>query len=526
MTPPGRLTCLAVTVAAVVIGTTGAFLTLPRTDTTWLLHVTAKLLDGAALGVDVVENSPPVILWLKAPVVLLARATGWDAWHLWLGASALLATGSLLLTGRLLREVPSLARSAGLLLAVFAVGLFLLPILDFGQREHVTVALVVPWLLAVAARAEGAPLGRGRATALALAGGLGLSIKPHFGLVWLLVAGVLLRRERSARALLATELTAAALVPALAILATFLLHPDWFGYARLYGPLYLRFGFENPLWIGLVGEGIEWSWLGILALLAFGPAIRPWPGSLSVIAVGLAGFHLAAALQAKGWGYHFLPASTVGLLAAAAAAACANWSGDRLVRRVYRLAVPLGIAVVVWGGVRRTVELAGWPERKWEEADPSLRALVREVGRSGGGETLLLLSINISAGFPLTWLTGSDWTSRHPSLWALAAVYPREFRGPGMVPTHPPAERTEDERLVAAELAADIAKRPPTLLVIPRPEPEGPVWAGSQRFDYRAYFADLPGGVLARCLEGPARSVEAYLVWRCRPARAPGHAAE
>ncbi len=515
MTPPSRLTWLAATAAAVVIGTAGAFLTVPRTDTTWLLYVTGRLLDGATLGVDVVENSPPVILWFKAPVVLLARATGWDAWLLWVAAAALMATGSLALTGGLLREVPSLARSADLLLAVFAVGLFLLPMLDFGQREHLTVALVVPWLLAVAAREEGVPLGRGRAAALALAGGLGLSIKPHFGLVWLLVAVVLLRRERSPRVLLAPELTAAALVPALAILATFLLHPDWFGYARLYGPLYLRFGFENPLWIGLVGEGIEWSWLGILALLAFAPAIRPWPGSLSVIAAGLAGFHLAAALQAKGWGYHFLPTSTVGLLAAAAAAACANWSGDRLVRRIYRLAVPLGIAVVGWGGVRRTAELAALPERRWAEVDPSLRALVREVGRSGGGETLLLLSINISAGFPLTWLTGSNWTSRHPALWALAAVYPREFRGPGMVPTHPPAERSADERLVAAELEADIAKRPPTMVIMPRPEPDGPIWAGSQRFDYRAYFAGQGDGGPVPCLDGPPLPVEAYLVWRC-----------
>jgi hypothetical protein len=111
-------------------------------------------------------------------------------------------------------------------------------------------------------------------------------------------------------------------------------------------------------------------------------------------------------------------------------------------------------------------------------------------------------------------------------LWALAAVYPREFRGPGMVPAHPPDRRTADERLVAAELAADIAKRPPTLLIIPRPEPDGPVWAGSQRFDYRAYFAGLPGGLLGACLEGPVTSVEAYLVWRCRPPRAAGHSAE
>jgi hypothetical protein len=234
-----------------------------------------------------------------------------------------------------------------------------------------------------------------------------------------------------------------------------------------------------------------------------------------VLAAGLVGFHLAAILQAKGWGYHFLPTSTVGLLVAAAAATCANWNGDRLVRQAYRLAVPLGIGVIAWRGLRRTVELVALPERRWEEADPSIRALIREIRRSGDEETLLLLSINISAGFPLAYLTGSEWTSRHPSLWALAAVYPQEFRRPGMVPARPPAERTADERRIVTELEADIAKRPPTIVIMPRPEPDGPIWAGSQRFDYRAYFAGHDGDGSVPCLDGPPLSVEAYLVWRC-----------
>jgi hypothetical protein len=487
----------------------------PRTDTTWLLHVTGRLLDGAILGVDVVENSPPVILWLKAPVVLLARATAWDAWLVWVAAVAVLCVGVLFLCGRLLPRVPSLATSSYLLVAVLSVGLFLLPLLDFGQREHVAVALVVPWLLAVSARAEGAPLASGYATALALTGGLGLSVKPHFGLVWLAVVGVLLLRERGARALLAPEIAAAALVPALAILATLMLHSEWLGYARLYGPLYMRYGFENPVWIGLVGEGIEWSWLGVLALLAFAPVIRPWPASLTVLAAGLAGFHLAGAVQAKGWSYHFLPVGVVGVVVAAAAGACASWRGDRLVRRLYRGAVPLGIAVVAWGGVRRTVELAALPGRKWVEADPNLRGLVSEVRRSGRRETILLISINMAAGFPLTYMAGANWTLRHPSMWPLGAVYAREFGLPGMVAPHAPPDWTAEETRIVTELREDIMKRPPTIVIVPSPEPDAPLWAGSQRFDYRTHFAGRLGGGLIPCTSGPAVRVEAYLVWRC-----------
>ena len=47
--------------------------TLP--DTGWLLHAAARMLDGATLYVDLVEVNPPLIVWLNAIPVGLARVS-------------------------------------------------------------------------------------------------------------------------------------------------------------------------------------------------------------------------------------------------------------------------------------------------------------------------------------------------------------------------------------------------------------------------------------------------------------------
>ena len=498
----------AAALAAVASGTAGAFATLPRPDTTWLLHVTGRVLDGARLGEDVVDVTPPVILWLKAPVVLFARAAGWDTWTVWTLAVAVLAFASLAAASRLLRRVPSLAPSAPSLVATLAVGLFLLPGPDFGQREQVAIALVLPWVLAVSARAEGHPLPATGGWAAGLAAGLGLALKPHFALAWIAVAGMLALRGRRWRVLQAPEVAGAAALPLLAVIVTFLLHPGYFAYVRENGALYADFLGRNPLLVGLVGEGVEWSWLGLLALAAFAPVIKPWPASIALLLPAMAAFHLAAAAQTKGWGYHFIPAGVLGLFLAAAAGGCARWPSGRLVHRVYRAAVPVGIAVAAWVGGRRAVEVVVLPAARWAEADPDLPALLREVRRSGRTERLLVVSTNLASGWPLAHLAGAGWTLRGPAVWQPAAIHARELDTPGVVRVPPRPEWSPAERRVAAQLAEDASLRPPTIVIVPRPIATAEPWQVLFRFDYAEILpASVPG-------PGGSDTVGDYFVYR------------
>lgn len=515
MTEAGGRIASLVTAIAIVAGVCGAFASLPAPDPTWLLHVAGVLLDGGRLGADVVENSPPVILWLKVPVVLLARTTGLDSWLMWVGVVSLLAGACVWESGRLLRRVPTLSGFAGPLQAVVALGLFLLPGQEFGQREHVAICLALPWLLASAALAEGAPMPRPLAWALSLVGGLGLAIKPHFALPWFAVAGVLGWRARSGRRMICAEVVGPILVAMLAAIVTLMLHPQWLNYARSYGPLYARYEAVNPLWVGLVGEGAEWSWLGFLSLLAFTPGRGDRSGTQWILVAALAGFHAAAAVQMKGWPYHFLPAGMLGLTLSWASGASTGWRRERLIGRVYRVGVVVGMFTVAWGGIRRAVSYLTVPETRWAEADPSLRVLLEEVRRSGRRETLLMVSTNIGSGWPLAHMAHAAWTMRHPSLWVLAGVYRQELRGQGMVETRSAVNWTAEEQRMVQGLGEDVAARAPTIVALPRGVPMAEAWDVSRRFRYEEFLTDgaIPG--LADCLSGEPRTVGAYLLWRC-----------
>ncbi len=71
---------------------------------------------------------------------------------------------------------------------------------------------------------------------------------------------------------------------------------------------------------------------------------------------------------------------------------------------------------------------------------------------------------------------------------------------------------TADERRVVRELEEDVAKRPPTLVIVPEPDAKAPGFAISRRFDYRPYLDAIDD--LARLRTLRPRRAGGYLVWR------------
>jgi hypothetical protein len=167
-------------------------------------------------------------------------------------------------------------------------------------------------------------------------------------------------------------------------------------------------------------------------------------------------------------------------------------------------------------GSWRVARLVSTPDFRWTEADPSLPRVLAEVRRSGRRETLLVLSTNIGAGFPLSHLARAEWTMRHPSLWVLGAIYERALRDSGLVEASAPASWTPTERRMVQELEDDVARRPPTIVMIPDARPDAPGWAASQRFRYATYVNAIEGIRATGCLDVDPVSIEAYLVWKCQ----------
>jgi hypothetical protein len=184
----------------VTLGCGAEFATFARPDMAFLLYTAGRVLDGARLYVDVVEINPPLIVALNLPAVLLARALGVSDIAVLRLLLSMALLGSLAFSAWALRLALGVDRT-GLrpLVLLLAFALFLAPGNDFGQREHLLVALALPYVLLAVARADGRPAAALPAFAAGLLAGIGLALKPHFLLVWVAIEGYAAWRLRASR---------------------------------------------------------------------------------------------------------------------------------------------------------------------------------------------------------------------------------------------------------------------------------------------------------------------------------------
>jgi hypothetical protein len=150
-------------------------------DVSWWLIVSERMLDGQRLYVDILETNPPMAVSVYLLGVALARAIHVRPEVMTNGLIFLLIAASLAMTWRILQYSSLLGRAAGGALAVWAtVLLCILPMYDFGQREHLALVTMLPALGVYILRGNREPV----LLASVLIGGLSAAItmnfKPYF----------------------------------------------------------------------------------------------------------------------------------------------------------------------------------------------------------------------------------------------------------------------------------------------------------------------------------------------------------
>jgi hypothetical protein len=411
---------------------------------------------------------------------------------------------AIFLAARLLKD-HGMAQSGPVSSVVLTMGLALLvlPGPDFGQRDHVTAILVLPYVCLAACR-----LGAGAAsTRMAILTGvfaaIGIGIKPHFAL--LPIGLLLLSAYRSGpRRLLDAENLAIAVVGAAYLAGVVILAPEYLRYAAVYGPLYQHFQTDFfvaealsglPPWASAaIGYEAVAAYVGLGVLAAARRYLTEAERrQADAFAAATATLLLVGILQGKGWRYHFLPSQVFAVLSVIVVL---RWCGPRPLNRLARVYLGAGAAVVaahVTSVIPTTLLRVGHPRDVRLDADPDLPRLLPLVRSVGPRGHVAVLSTNISSSFPLVLEGGSRWALRHPNLWPLVALYPGEVREAAVVHPRPWLDRGRVERQFAGEVVEDLIRTKPELLLVMRPDPAVHGWGGARRFDYLEYFGDVPG---------------------------------
>ena len=442
-------------------------------DASWYLVATGMFLDGARLYDEIVEINPPLAFYLTIPPIAVARAMGVHPTTAFIVHVCVLGLGSCLWTWRLLAMAQvTRAERNGLLLGV-AVALFVLPVADFGQREHLMLILALPFLLSLILRPTMPHMRRGQQIALALMASLGLLLKPHFLLIPASIAIVRAWQQRNLRPLFDPGMLALAAAASLYVLFVLLVHPAYIGVivpvARV---VYAAYGtgaahvLAKPELMAVL--------LGVLAVPKAKTAFaHPVSQLLASACIGATASYL---IQFKGWSYHLLPLSAFVLLTAA-------WLWLHSVRAVGRdrfvVASLAMMALVVLGK-----QIAHGPYRSamTEVFQPYVKAR---------GESILVLSTNVWAAFPFVNEVSGQWASRYPAQWFIPGAFNRLQSEICVSDARKCAQEADILDRARRSIVQDIERyRPGTVFVDER---KNKSYFGSPGFDYIRFLSTNPG---------------------------------
>lgn len=437
-------------------------------DVVWQFWIARQLVHGARLYVDILEINPPMWFWSAVPLEALAELAGVPSRHVAIAAIFGLAALSVGLLARLAADEPGDRRAAILLAA--CVALVVVPLGDFGQREHLAAIGALPYAALIARRVEGRATGAVLAAAVGLLAAYGFSLKHYFIAVPLLLELWLAVRRGPAWRPARPETIALAALAALYAAAVWRYAPGLF--TDILPMVNVAYGgYEVPF----VNQALAvwvFAWLiGAFAILRLRKSLPP-----AVIAAALAalGFALSYFAQQKGWRYHALAASAC--LTFTAALALVYWRGGRsaLIRHP---ALPLAGAVPV------LCALAVGPY-----SNPYEQPARQVLAAAGPGDTVAALSINAALMWPMVDDASLTWPLRYFTHWMIPAIARAEKQaGPQGVP---PAMLALEQR-IQRDTAQDLWCRPPKLIVV-----DDTRYGASMRgldFDILGFFRRDPG---------------------------------
>jgi hypothetical protein len=335
-----------------------------------------------------------------------------------------------------------------------------------GQGEHIAVVLALPWLAGTAAAATGHRAGRTGAMTAGVAAGIGLAMKPHFALVWL-VTELWLARRVGPRSLLRTESIAIVAVFCAYLAATALFAPTVFTLIPWVAPLYARFA-PASLASMLTDPRLLLVAAGAAACFAVRRGEEHEPAT-RVLCVAALAMTAAVLLQGKGWGYHWYPAMALSVMLI----------GLTLHSRLGRLRMPAtaALAVLAVAGASWQVDRTARLLVREPTMLPQLMEAVEQYGRDG---PIVAFSYTLQTGFPLINLTGTEWASPYAHLWMVPALYHGAFTAGEPLRYRDTGKWAAVEQEIFDRLWDRIERDDPSITIL-----QGTLGNG---FDMRAYF--------------------------------------
>jgi len=443
-------------------------------DTSWYLISTGWWLEGVPIYDQILELNPPLAYYLTVPPVFVAQMFDLDAVTTMKAYIFLIAAISVLWGHILLTRNPSLSQNQSRVLTLAAcLGLLLIPLHHFAQREHLMVLFAWPYVALSFTDPTQSGLSKKHRVAVSLFSALGLAVKPYFLAIPLFITLVHCIQARSIRPAFTTPNITILAFCVLYVVASYVLHPAYFN--NIIPQTVLTYDAYDKTFLAVFKNGAysisltAFAFVVAFILLKTGQVSRTTAVSAAACVGGLCAYFI----QSKGWGYQMVPFQTFAFIFLVWLSVTLYGQYENRVAQLYGLVIAAA-----------TIGLILVPALKNGPYENRLyKRFAQQFTCPAGARSYQAFGSNVSLGFPLANFAQAIPANRAPVLWVFpGAVHQLENAA------------TQDERIAltavierSREIVIDDFMRVQPQLVIVDAHDRKMYFQGTP-FDYVDYF--------------------------------------
>lgn len=276
-------------------------------DSSWYLISTLWWIEGIPIYQEILELNPPLAFYLTAPPVFFAKVAGINPV---LGMKAyvyLIAAISLILGNRILSRDGRFQKNDIMVFnVVAAIGLVIIPLGTFAQREHLMVLFAWPYVVLSISQTE--TLTRREQVIIGLYSSLGFALKPYFLAIPLLITISRMLSERRLKIAVSAQNVTIFGFCVFYVFLSYVLHPSYFTDV-IPKTILVYDAYKSSL--SAVFDRAEWvTFYFILAFLTIYLCPQsPLKNASIILAAASVGALSSYLVQSKGWAYQMLPYS-------------------------------------------------------------------------------------------------------------------------------------------------------------------------------------------------------------------------
>lgn len=454
----------------------------PSGDIGYLLEMSSRLLAGGTYGKDILETNPPLILYLYAPAVLFARLFSIKLMASFQCYIYVLSIYSLFFSTYLLKKLNRPLNPINIypLFWILCFILLLLPLNQFGQREHLLLIFILPWLFAATLKLENAPLPASYALLIGLGAGLAFALKPFFIISFVLIELYFIYAKRSFWGFLRIESALIICVNLLYLFFLFRVHPT---YVNKLLPLILNYYFPGraEAWERLfIYNGVYFCW--IILICAFLQIRNASQELLIVLTLALLGLILAFVIPLSPWNLHVLPAAGLAYLLMVYLLMTVFLPLEKSQFKLSSLLFSLCLSFLVYE-VAFQIPALRLGHLIREHKQSNMQQLIHYLAAQPGPHSLYCFSMTKTDDcYPLATFTDSRYGGRYPYFWWLIGLIQKEAQ-PGLSENAKQRLRLEKAYFLGT-IEEDLRRYQPRWIIINTQDPENKLGSSFEILNY------------------------------------------